>query len=64
MNASADSVESELIDLGGIPFSALRSLDADVHGRSLQRLLRQVERPRLNFNGGGGGENPGATRAD
>jgi hypothetical protein len=53
MNASADSVESELIDFSGITLAALRLQDPGVYARSLSRLLEQIERPRINFNDGG-----------
>ncbi|MFI8321215.1 hypothetical protein [Streptomyces sp. NPDC085529] len=43
---------SELVDLSDVPLSALRSRHPRLHAGSLERLLRQVERPRVNFAGG------------
>ncbi|MER7187814.1 hypothetical protein ABT404_51585 [Streptomyces hyaluromycini] len=50
-----ESVKSELPDLSEIALSGLRSQSPDVHARALDRLLHQVEQPRVNF---AGGENP------
>ncbi|WP_329623638.1 hypothetical protein OG357_27150 [Streptomyces sp. NBC_01255] len=44
---------SELVDLSDVPLSALRSQSPSLHARSLERLLRQVESPRVNFAGDG-----------
>jgi hypothetical protein len=63
MNVSAESMGSELVDLSDVPLSALRSQNRDAYARELDRLLRQVERPRVNFNSGGG-ENPNGVRLD
>lgn len=49
MDTSAEFMGSELADLSDVPLSVLRSQNPDVYGRSLSRLLRQVERPRINF---------------
>ncbi|MFF8862298.1 MULTISPECIES: hypothetical protein [unclassified Streptomyces] len=54
MDTSAEFMGSELADLSDVPLSALRSQSADVYARSLNRLLCQVERPRVNFSGGEG----------
>ncbi|MCS0601371.1 hypothetical protein NX794_09020 [Streptomyces sp. LP11] len=54
MNTSAEFVGSELADLSDVPLTALRSQHRAVHARSLDRLLRQIERPRVNFAGGDG----------
>jgi hypothetical protein len=54
-------MRSELVDLSDVPLSALRSQDSDIYARSLNRLLRQVERPRVNF---GGDDTGGPKRAD
>ena len=62
MDTSAEFMGSELVDLSDIPLSALRSQHPDVYARSLSRLLRQVERPRVNFSGGDTPPQPG--RAD
>ncbi|MGW8359907.1 hypothetical protein ACWGK1_04950 [Streptomyces wedmorensis] len=53
---------SELVDLNDVPLSELRSQDPALHARSMERLLRQVERPRVNFSSGSGDGAPG--RAD
>ncbi|MEU3604755.1 aldo/keto reductase [Streptomyces sp. NPDC035033] len=45
---------SELVDLSDVPLSVLRGQDPRPLARSLERLLRQVERPRVNFAGEGG----------
>lgn len=50
---------SELIDLSEVPLADLRTQSPRLHARSLERLLRQVERPRINFAG-----DPGPGRAD
>ncbi|MEU7068618.1 hypothetical protein AB0B30_02735 [Streptomyces narbonensis] len=49
MHASDEFMGSELIDLSEMPLSALRSQSPVLHAASLERLLRQVERPRVNF---------------
>ncbi|MFE7581324.1 hypothetical protein ACFU5Y_07130 [Streptomyces gardneri] len=49
MHASDEYMGSELIDLSEMPLSALRSQSPSLHARSLERLLRQVECPRVNF---------------
>ncbi|GHJ37775.1 hypothetical protein Sm713_33840 [Streptomyces sp. TS71-3] len=54
MNPSTEFLGSELADLSEIPLSTLRSQSPDVYARSLERLLHQVERPRVNFAGDGG----------
>ncbi|MFG2357685.1 hypothetical protein [Streptomyces sp. NPDC048521] len=51
MDTSAEFMGSELVDLSGIPLSVLRSQKPDIYAHSLERLLRQVERPRVNFAG-------------
>lgn len=61
MNTSAEFMGSELIDLSDVPLSTLRSQSPEVYARSLDRLLRQVARPRINF-AQDGGPQPG--RAD
>lgn len=53
MHASDEYMGSELIDLSEMPLSALRSQSPSLHARSLERLLRQVESPRVNFAGEG-----------
>ncbi|MEU7425199.1 MULTISPECIES: hypothetical protein [unclassified Streptomyces] len=63
MHTSAEFMGSELADLSDVPLSALRSQSPDVYARSLNRLLRQVERPRINFSGSGGDGSP-TVRAD
>ncbi|WP_406489676.1 hypothetical protein [Streptomyces phaeochromogenes] len=59
MNTSTEFMGSELVDLSETPLSALRAQSPDAYALSLDRLLRQVARPRVNF---AGGEKPG--RAD
>ncbi|MFI6418126.1 hypothetical protein ACIBG6_12090 [Streptomyces sp. NPDC050842] len=49
MHTSDEYMGSELFDLSDVPLSALRSQSPSLHARSLERLLRQVERPRVNF---------------
>ncbi|MFD3662355.1 hypothetical protein ACFWVF_17415 [Streptomyces sp. NPDC058659] len=49
MHTSDEYMGSELVDLSDVPLSALRSQSPSLHARSLERLLRQVERPRVNF---------------
>lgn len=61
MNTPRESMESELVDLSKVRLSALRVQNPDLYARSLDRLLRQVERPRVNFSGGTDG---GPGRAD
>ncbi|MFE1902469.1 hypothetical protein ACFW96_02205 [Streptomyces gardneri] len=51
MHASDEYMGSELIDLSEMPLSALRSQSPSLHSHSLERLLRQVESPRVNFAG-------------
>ncbi|ALO08127.1 hypothetical protein AQF52_2532 [Streptomyces venezuelae] len=51
MHASDEYMGSELIDLSEVPLSALRSQSPSLHAHSLERLLRQVESPRVNFAG-------------
>jgi hypothetical protein len=55
MNTSAESVRSELPDLSDTALFDLRSRDPDVYARALDRLLRQVERLRINFGDGAPG---------
>ncbi|MFD4372127.1 hypothetical protein [Streptomyces sp. NPDC058486] len=43
---------SELVDVSEVPLSALQTQHPSLHAGSLERLLRQVERPRVNFAGG------------
>ncbi|MER6086019.1 hypothetical protein [Streptomyces sp. NPDC001833] len=64
MNTSAESVRSELPDLSDTALVDLRSQTPDFYARAVDRLLRQVERPRVNFGGGGDGGPSSATRAD
>ncbi|MFF2776522.1 hypothetical protein ACFVU3_16585 [Streptomyces sp. NPDC058052] len=45
----AEHLGSELVDLSDVPLSVLRSRHPRLHAGSLERLLRQVERPRVNF---------------
>ncbi|MFJ9565010.1 hypothetical protein ACIRQQ_33870 [Streptomyces fuscichromogenes] len=52
MNTPMEFVKSELPDLGEIALWGLRSQSPDIHARALDRLLRQVEQPRVNFAGG------------
>ncbi|MFF8836909.1 hypothetical protein [Streptomyces sp. NPDC015130] len=54
MHASDEFMGSELIDLSEMPLSSLRSQSPVLHAESLERLLRQVECPRVNFAGGDG----------
>lgn len=61
MNTSAEFMRSELPDLSDTALSDLRSRSPDIYARALERLLRQVERPRVNFANEGG---PGSGRAD
>ncbi|MGW7542031.1 hypothetical protein ACWGKQ_13045 [Streptomyces sp. NPDC054770] len=49
MNTPAEFVRSELPDLSDTALSGLRPGDPDVYARALDRLLRQVEQPRVNF---------------
>ncbi|MFJ5829655.1 hypothetical protein [Streptomyces sp. NPDC093089] len=62
MYTSDDDMGSELVDLNDVPLSELRSQDPALHAHSRERLLRQVERPRVNFSSGSGDGAPG--RAD
>ncbi|MFF8408374.1 hypothetical protein [Streptomyces omiyaensis] len=57
MHTSAEHMGSELVDLSGVPLSALRTQSPRLHADALDRLLRQIERPRINF-GDGTGEGP------
>ncbi|MEV5959844.1 hypothetical protein AB0M11_39945 [Streptomyces sp. NPDC051987] len=52
-------MRSELPDLSDTALSELRAQSPDLYARALQRLLRQVERPRVNF-----ATDPGPGRAD
>ncbi|MFB7862325.1 MULTISPECIES: hypothetical protein [unclassified Streptomyces] len=49
MHTSDEFMGSELIDLSEVPLSVIRSQSPRLHARSLERALRQVERPRVNF---------------
>ncbi|MFI8822657.1 hypothetical protein [Streptomyces sp. NPDC053431] len=49
MHTSDEYLGSELVDLTEVPLSVLRSQSPRLHARSLELLLRQVERPRVNF---------------
>ncbi|MFB7935538.1 hypothetical protein ACFWIN_17840 [Streptomyces sp. NPDC127049] len=40
---------SELVDLSEVPLAVLKAQHPHLHAGSLERLLRQVERPRVNF---------------
>ncbi|MEU2654155.1 hypothetical protein ABZ615_02415 [Streptomyces sp. NPDC007325] len=40
---------SELVDLSEVPLTVLKAQHPRLHAGSLERLLRQVERPRVNF---------------
>ncbi|KOG25650.1 MULTISPECIES: hypothetical protein [Streptomyces] len=62
MHTSDEHMGSELVDLSDVPLTVVREQDPGLHARSLERLLRQVERPRLNFSTGSGDGPPG--RAD
>ncbi|MFE5914122.1 hypothetical protein ACFQ6B_34265 [Streptomyces wedmorensis] len=62
MHTSDEDMGSELVDLSEVPLTVVREQDPDLHARSLERLLRQVERPRVNFSTGSGDGPPG--RAD
>ncbi|MFF5145104.1 hypothetical protein ACFY6U_36240 [Streptomyces sp. NPDC013157] len=53
MNTPTESVWSELPDLSETTLAGLRVQSTDVYARALDRLLRQVERPRVNFAGDG-----------
>ncbi|GHJ90980.1 hypothetical protein SNE510_04990 [Streptomyces sp. NE5-10] len=58
MRASTENVGSELVDLSEVPLSALRTQSPLLHASSLDRLLRQIELPRVHFGeqeGPGGG---------
>jgi hypothetical protein len=46
-------VETDLIDLTGLSLSTLRACDATLLAPSLERVLQQVERPRVNLGGQG-----------
>jgi hypothetical protein len=54
MDQPAPDIESELIDLTGCSLKDLHLRDEEFLATSLDRLLRQVHRPRGNFSGGGG----------
>jgi hypothetical protein len=58
---SADTepgIESELIDLARVPFTALRELDSEPLRRSLGHVVEQTRRVRAAYRSGGqsGGE--------
>jgi hypothetical protein len=44
-----DDLETDLIDLTALPISAVRTVDEAILAPSMQRVLRQVERPRNNI---------------
>jgi hypothetical protein len=48
-----DGVEAALIDLSELTIMALRTCDEDVLAPSIQRVLAQIERPRVNISGSG-----------
>ncbi|MER5737477.1 hypothetical protein ABT117_17610 [Streptomyces sp. NPDC002262] len=49
MRTSTEHVGSELVDLSEVPLSVLRTQSPLLHASSLDRLLRQIERPRVHF---------------
>ena len=51
-------IESELIDLAGVPFTALRDLDSEPLRRSLGHVVEQTRGVRVLYRSGaqGGGE--------
>ncbi|GGM94698.1 hypothetical protein [Streptomyces fuscichromogenes] len=59
MDTSTEFMRSELPDLSGTALSDLRSRNPDVYARALERLLRQIAQPRVNF-----ATDPGPGRAD
>jgi hypothetical protein len=52
VDPSPRDVETDLVDLTDLSLSALRSCDASLLAGSMARLLRQVERPRVNLGTG------------
>ncbi|KAA6217498.1 hypothetical protein [Streptomyces filamentosus] len=54
----ATAVRSELVDLSDVPLADLRARDPRTYAQALERLLRQVDRPRINLSPGGGDGGP------
>ena len=53
---SASHVESELIDLGAVSLTVLRTLDDATFRQALRRVLQHTAHPRVAVGGGSGGE--------
>jgi FXSXX-COOH protein len=53
MEPSPDGIDTDLPDLTDLPLSAIRSLDARILRRPIDRILRETERPRANLDGSG-----------
>ncbi|MEU3397329.1 hypothetical protein [Streptomyces filamentosus] len=54
----ATAVRSELVDLSDVPLADLQARDPRTYAQALERLLRQVDRPRINLSPGGGDGGP------
>lgn len=53
------SIESELIDLDAVPFTALRDMDSDALRHSVNRVVERARHVRAHYRSatsGGGGE--------
>ena len=45
----SEHVETELVDLTGVSLSMLRECDVDILTASIERMMTQFDRPRMNF---------------
>lgn len=53
MDHPSEEVRTALIDLTETSFESVRAFDRNLLAPSLDRLLRQIERPRVNIGGSG-----------
>jgi hypothetical protein len=57
-------IESELIDLDGVPFTKLRELTGEALNRSMSGVLERTQRVRARYRSGQGGGGGGGERVD
>lgn len=51
MEHADSAIESELLDLGGVPLEQLRATNSRERVADKQRLLRKLDQPDVNFGG-------------
>jgi len=51
--SNAESIESELIDLGGVPFTKLRGFGSEAIQRSMHRVVERTGHLRAPYRSGG-----------